>query len=148
MHKHFLESDETQKGHLKQQRQNGRSTKVKENAPDNLDKVAHQDKLQAKIRDIYIKIYLSSNTVHFNQTRCFPATSSSGNKYSMVLVEIDRNYIDTEPMINKTEALMIKVYLALWEHRKATGIVKPMTRIMDNETLAEYKKVIRKLCTL
>ncbi len=32
----------------------------------------------------------------------------------MVLVEIDGNYIDAEPMKNKTEGSMIKAYLALW----------------------------------
>ena len=31
----------------------------------------------------------------------------------MVLVEIDGNYIDAEPMKNKTEGSMIKAYLAL-----------------------------------
>jgi hypothetical protein len=35
VHKHFPESDETQKGHMKQQRQNVRSTKVKQNTTDN-----------------------------------------------------------------------------------------------------------------
>jgi hypothetical protein len=86
--------------------------------------------------------------VHFDQTGRFPATSSSGNKYIMVLVEIDGNYIDSEPMKNKTEGSMIKAYLALWERLTATGTVKPTTHIMDNEASAEYKKVIRKNCTI
>ncbi len=64
VHKHFPESDEIQKGHMTQQQQNARSTKVKQNAPDNLDKETHQAKLQAKLRDVYIKIYLASNKVH------------------------------------------------------------------------------------
>ncbi len=97
---------------------------------------------------MYIKIYLTNDTVHFNQTGCFPARSSRGNKYIMVLVEIDGNYIDTEPMKNKTEGSMIKAYLALWERLTATGIVNPTTHIMDNEASAEYKKVIRKNCTI
>jgi hypothetical protein len=33
----------------------------------------------------------------------FPATSSRGNQYIMVLVEVDGNYIDVELMKNKTE---------------------------------------------
>ena len=86
--------------------------------------------------------------VHFDQTGRFPATSSRGNKYIMVLVEIDRNYIDAEPMKNKTEGSMIKAYLALWERLTAIGTVKPTTHIMDNEASAEYKKVIRKNCTI
>jgi RNase P subunit RPR2 len=66
----------------------------------------------------------------------------------MVLFEIDRNYIDAEPMKNKTERLMIKAYMALWERITATGNIKPMTHIMDNEAPAEYKKVICKNCTI
>jgi len=96
----------------------------------------------------YIKIYLANNTVHFDQTGHFPAMSRRGNKYIMVLVEIDGNYIDAEPMKNKTEGSMIKAYLALWERLTETGTVKPTTHIMDTEASAEYKKVIRKNCTI
>jgi hypothetical protein len=31
----------------------------------------------------------------------------------MVLVEVDGNYIDAEPMKNKSEGAMIKAYIAL-----------------------------------
>jgi hypothetical protein len=30
------------------------------------------------------------------------------------LVEVDGNYIDAEPMKNKTEGSLIKAYLTLW----------------------------------
>jgi len=106
VHKHFPESDEMQKGHMKQQHQNVRSTKVKQNAMDNQGK-EDQQMPQAKLKDVYVKIYLANDTVHFDQTGCFPAMSSRGNKYIMVLIEIDGNYIDAEPMKNKTEGSMI-----------------------------------------
>ena len=57
VHKHFPESDETQKGHIRQQRQNVRSTKIKQNATDNQEEENHQIKPKAKIKDVYIKIY-------------------------------------------------------------------------------------------
>jgi hypothetical protein len=50
----------------------------------------------------------------------------------MVLVEIDGNYIDAEPMKNKTEGSMIKAYLALWEHLTATGTVLWTMRHQQN----------------
>ncbi len=50
--------------------------------------------------------------MHSNQTGCFPATSSKGNQY-IVLVEVDGNYIDAEPMKNKSEGAIIKAYLIL-----------------------------------
>jgi hypothetical protein len=88
VHKHFPESDETQKGHMKQQRQNVRSTKIKQHATDDSggddNNCNDQIKPQAKHKDVYIKIYLANDTVHFDQTGRFPVTSSRGNKYIMV----------------------------------------------------------------
>ncbi len=55
------------------------------------------------MKDIYIKIYNATKRMHSNQTGRFPATSSRGNKYIMVLVEVDVNYIDAESMKNKSE---------------------------------------------
>jgi len=51
--------------------------------------------------------------MHTDQTGRFLANSSSGNKYIMVLVEIDGNYIDGEPMKDRSEGSMIKTYLIL-----------------------------------
>ncbi len=65
-----------------------------------------------------------------------------------MLVEINGNHIDAESMKIKTEGSMIKAYLALWECLTALGIIQQTTHIMDNEASAEYKKVIRKNCTI
>jgi hypothetical protein len=51
-----------------------------------------------KMRDVYIKIHNANDTIHTDQPGQFPATSSSGNQYIMVLVEVDGNYIDVELM--------------------------------------------------
>jgi hypothetical protein len=81
---------------MKKQRQNVRSTKVKE--------LLHQEKddtptsSKKKEHDVYIRIFNAEETMHTDQTGRFPANSSSGNKYIMVLVEIDGNYIDGEPI--------------------------------------------------
>jgi hypothetical protein len=53
-----------------------------------------------KMKDVYIKIHNARETMHSDQTGCFSATSSRGNKYIMVLVEVDGNYINAEPMKN------------------------------------------------
>jgi len=56
---------------MKQQHQNVRSTKVKQNATngDGGDDDGSDDQIkpQAKLKDIYIKIYLANDTVHFDQ---------------------------------------------------------------------------------
>jgi hypothetical protein len=127
--KHFPESDETVKGHMKKQRQGVRSTKVKEDEhkeelPDletytgeltnhTIQINTHAPK-QKRMNDVHIKIPNTSKTMHSNFTGQFPAISSRGNQYIMVLVEVDGNHIDAEPMKNKTEGSIIKAYLILW----------------------------------
>jgi hypothetical protein len=41
-----------------------------------------------KMRDMFIKIY-TAGEMHSNQTERFPAMSSKGNQYIMVLVEVN-----------------------------------------------------------
>ncbi len=101
-----------------------------------------------KMKDIYIKIHNATKTMHSNQTGCFPTKLSRGNKYIMVLVEVHGNYIDAEPMKNKSAGEMKKTYLALWTRLTASRTVKPMMHIMDNEASEEYKKEIQKNCTI
>jgi hypothetical protein len=140
--RHFPESNETQKGHMKRQRQGVRSTRVREETESNLPVIP-------KAKDVYIKVYNATETMHSNQTGGrFPATSSRGNQYMMVLVEVDRNFIAAELMKNRSEGAMIKAYTALWTRLTAPGTVKPKTHILDNEASAEFKKEIQKNCSI
>ena len=136
--KHFPESDETQQGHMKRQRQGVRSTKK------HTDDEQRTTSTTKKQNDIYIKVHNVTETMHTDQTGRFPATSSKGNQYIMVLVEVDGNYIDAEPMKNRTEGSIIKAYLALWARLTASGTVKPRTHLLDNEASAAFKAEIRK----
>ena len=76
-----------------------------------------------KMHGVYIKIHNVSETMHTNQTGCFPAISSSRNQYIMTLVKVDGNYIDAEPMKIKSAVSMIKAYLALWTCLMATRVI-------------------------
>jgi hypothetical protein len=96
------------------------------------------------MKDVYIKIHMTNDTMYTDQPGRFPATSSNGNQYTMVLVEVDGNYIDAEPMNNRSAGAMIKAYLALWARLAATGTIRPATHLMDNEASAELKAEIRK----
>jgi hypothetical protein len=64
---------------------------------------------------MFIQIQNANNTAHSDQTGHFPVTSSSGNKYIMVFVEVDGNFVDAEPLKNKIEGKIIKAYLVLWK---------------------------------
>ncbi len=66
----------------------------------------------------------------------------------MVLVEVDGNFMDTEPMKNRSEGAMIKAYTALWTRLTASGTVKPTMHILNNEASAEFKKEIQKNCSI
>jgi hypothetical protein len=73
--RHFPESDETQHGHMKQQRQGVRSTRTR------IEDESNEPTLPKK-KDVYVEIHNVSDTMHIDQTGRFPATSSRGNKYS------------------------------------------------------------------
>jgi hypothetical protein len=100
-----------------------------------------------KMRGIFIKIY-NAGEIHSNQTGYFPATSSKGNQYFMVLVEVDGNYIDTELIKNKSVRFIIIAYLALWTRLTAMSTVRPTTHILDNKVLKAYKAEIKNNCTI
>jgi hypothetical protein len=58
-------------------------------------------------------MYDIRETLFLDQTGQFPTRSQSGNKYIMVLVEINSNAILVEPMKSRKDAEMIQAYNAL-----------------------------------
>ncbi len=60
--------------------------------------------------DMFIKIVDLADTVNSNQTGTFPFTSQLGNRYIMVAIHIDANYIFCKPIKNKPEGEMIAAY--------------------------------------
>ena len=103
--KYYPETVETPKGHLNQTRQNVRSTKPK---PFEEPKTG---KLRGKRnKDVYIKVYNMREKIYSDQTGQFPKTSFSGNKYIMVMVEVDSNVILVEPIKSKHDNEMQRAY--------------------------------------
>jgi hypothetical protein len=86
--------------------------------------------------------------MHSDQTGCFPATSSKDNQYIMVLVEVDGNYINAEPMKNKSEGSIINAYWVLWTRLRESGTVQPITHILDNKVSEAYKAEMKKKITM
>jgi hypothetical protein len=66
-----------------------------------------------KVKDIYMTMYDIRETMFLDQTGQFPTCSQSGNKYIMVLVEINSNAILVEPMKSRKDTEMIQAYNAL-----------------------------------
>jgi hypothetical protein len=138
--RHFPELDEIQKGHMKQTKQGVRSTKV----VDEDAMLGYQPKPGVKHKDVYLKVFDATNKLIFSdQTGKFPITSARGNKYIMVAVELDGNYIDCEPIQSRKAKSLTEGYQAIFQRWKATGVICPNWHILDNEAPEELKQVIR-----
>ena len=142
VNKHFPESVETQKGHLKKQRQNVRSTKVL--------MAQHTEDVEltrtlAK-QNFMVKIINASQMVYSDQTGRLPVQSNRGNRLLMIYYDVDGNYIDAEPMRDHNDKSMIKAYQALWERTTRKSREKPKMHILNNEASAAFKAEIRKNC--
>jgi hypothetical protein len=138
--RHFPESDETQKGHMKQTKQGVRSTKIVDT--DAMLGVKHQPGVKHK--DVYLMVFDATKKSMFtDQTGKFPITSARGNKYIMVAVELDGNYIDGEPLQSRAAKSLTKAYQAIFQRWKVTGVICPNWHILDNEAPEELKQAIR-----
>ena len=80
--------------------------------------------------------------MYSNQTGKFPITSAHGNRYSMVAVELDGNYIDCEPIHSRKAKALTNAYQAIFWHWKTTGVICLNWHILDNEAPEELKQAI------
>ena len=137
--KYYPETTETPKGHLNQVRKNIRSTKPK---PREMETSNTSTLRGQKVRDVYTRVYETRNTVFSDQTGAFPWRSRSGNKYIMVMVEIDSNAILVEPIKSRKDPELTRAYRSLMTRLSGSGIV-PIKHILDNEVSEAMKDVIR-----
>ncbi len=96
-----------------------------------------------KHKDVYLMVIDATKKLIFsNQTGKFLITSARGNKYIMVAVELDGNYIDCEPLQSRLAKSLTKAYQAIFQCWKATGVICPNWRILDNEAPEELKQAL------
>ena len=139
--KYYPETKETPKGHMNQTRKNVRSTKIKvKRAP--MKEADTRTMKGRKVKDVYTKVYDVRNTVFSDQTGQFPTRSQRGNKYIMVMVEIDSNAILVEPIKSRKDAELTRAYRALMLRLKLAGI-EPKKHILDNEVSDAMKTMIK-----
>jgi hypothetical protein len=77
-----------------------------------------------------------------HQTGKFPKKSQRGNKYLMVMVEIDSNAILVEPLKIRKDSKLTRAYHVLVMRLKNAGIV-PRKHVLNNEVSQAMKEVIR-----
>jgi hypothetical protein len=134
VHKHFPQSEETQQGHMRNQRQGTRSTKQA------LPQEEPRTPLP-QLQDIFIQTYDTHSTLYTDQTGKFPHLSSQGNWYQMILYHVNSNSIWAEPTKTKTEGELILACNRALQCMKAGGI-QPTWQVLDNEVSATYKLAI------
>ena len=145
--KHFPDSEETQKGHMRQIRTGTRKTNRKvrfvmtgsESELQDIDLQIRE--LRQKRDDIMIKVYQCTNSTYTDQTGQFPVTSSRGMKYIMVLCEIDGNQILVQPMPSRRTHQLIKAYSIHLDRLRSQGN-HPTKQYLDNEAPEELKLFI------
>jgi len=109
VNKHCPDANETQQGHIRAQRQGVRSSKVKAKAA-KPEKTKDQNNPEPKQNDVFMKIIDMKDTIYTDETGQFPHLSSKDNRYIMVAIHIDSNYIVIEAMKNRTEGQMMETY--------------------------------------
>eukprot|EP00804_Cyclotella_cryptica_P005131 CCRYP_011531-RA/>CCRYP_011531-RA protein AED:0.43 eAED:0.43 QI:0/0/0/1/1/1/2/0/350 len=137
--KYFPNTLETQQGHMAQTCKNMRSTKRSSQAFASPNTVPLQAK---KVCDLYTTIYDVCETTFSDQTGHFPTQSQWGNKYVMVMVEIDSNAILLELMKRRQDHEMIRVYKALTHCLLRAGI-QPKKHVLNNKISSNMKEHIR-----
>ena len=95
-----------------------------------------------KVRDVYNKVYDVRNTVFSDQTGQLPTRSKRGNKYIMVMVEIDSNAMLVLLIKNPIDTELTRAYHAMMLRLKQAGII-PQKNILDNEVSNTMKIIIR-----
>jgi hypothetical protein len=91
---------------------------------------------------MFIKVVDIADTIHSNQTGAFPFTSQRINRYIMIAIHINANYIFCKPMKNKTEGKMIATYQQVI-NRMCTANLGLKHHRLDNEASTAFKECIR-----
>ena len=137
--KYYPNTIKTPKGHLNQTRKNVRSTKHELLPLEISDATSLCGKKQ---RGVFRKVYDVHETIYPDQTGKFLKKSQRGNKYLMVMVEIDINAILVEPLKSLKDAELTRAYHVLMMRLKNAGIV-PHKHVLENEVSSAMTDVIR-----
>ncbi len=121
---------------MRGQCQGVRSTRVVEPTKDMPTNIPHQKK-----NDILITEHEVKSLMYADQTGLFPAESSLGNKYVMILHHVDSNSSWSEAMQNQSGGNLILAHAHALARMQRWGLI-PKHQILNNQASAEYKAAI------
>ena len=142
--KYLPKSIATTKGHLRQLKQNIQSTKIKSSPPSAspilIPRVMTAQ--QARSNEVYFKPMQIIDKISINQNGRFPAASSKGNKYIMVVFVEDTNAILTACMKHRSKSELIWNYSSLQKYLCERGFA-PSLVFLDNKCSTGLKIFMR-----
>jgi hypothetical protein len=106
LEKYLSKYTSTTKGHLNQQRQNARTTEIKD--AQLLDSETDQDH-GIKTQFVYAAT-IDAGQIYMDQTGRFPVVSIKGNKYIMILYDYDSNATLAKPIKDRTAPELLKPF--------------------------------------
>jgi hypothetical protein len=126
--KHLFKSTSTTNGHLNQQRQNARATKIKD-----AKVIVTEPDIDHGIKNQFIyAATIDAGQIYNDQTGSFSVVSSKGNKYIMILYDYDSNAILAQPIKDWTAPELLKSFQVMEQALVARGL-KPKLMRLDNE---------------
>jgi hypothetical protein len=126
--KHLSKSTSTTKGHLNQQRQNARTTKIKDTKE--IDTEPDMDH-GIKTQFVYAAT-IDAGQIYTDHTGRFPVVSSKGNKYIMTIYHYDSNAILAQPIKDRTAPELLKAFKVMEQELVARGLTQKLMKL-DNE---------------
>jgi hypothetical protein len=126
--KYFSKSTSTKKVHMNQQRQNARTTKIK-----NAKVIVTEPDTDHGIKTQFVYAATKyAGQIYTDQTGRFPVVSSKGNKYIMILYDYDSNTILAQPIKDRTAPELLKAFQVM-EQELVARCLKPKLMKLDNE---------------
>jgi hypothetical protein len=120
---------------LNQQRQNARTTKIKDPKVIVTEPYIYHG---IKTQFVYAAT-IDAGQIYTDQTGIFPVVSSKGNKYIMILYDYDRNTILAQPIKDRTAPELLKAFQVMEQALVARGL-KPKLMKLDNEASKLLKR--------
>jgi hypothetical protein len=94
-----------------------------------------------KSHKTFFRIEDLSDLIHTNQTGAFTFTSQQGNRYIMVAIHLNTNYIFVELMRSRSQEKMIRAYEKIFNRMRLAGLgLKKHT--LDNKASEAFKQCI------
>ncbi len=83
-----------------------------------------------------------SDSIHTDQTGAFPFTSQQGNRYIIVAIHLDANYIFVKLMRSRSKGKIIRAYKETINRMRLAGL-RLKKHTLDNAALEVFKQCIQ-----